>query len=155
MHDLQPLKTWKSELKKNGKIGGDIIIWLKCTKNHNHMMFGSWDIEWDRHNFVIAGHFLPLYFPNSLENQNFDKMKKATGGVIKLHMCTQNHDQMRYASWGMECDRHNFLSFWAIFSLLITPLKNWKIRSLKKWKKQPLIYHHLTLVWHKWQSNDV
>ena len=23
-----------------------------CTKNHNHMMYGSWDIDFDRHNFL-------------------------------------------------------------------------------------------------------
>ena len=37
-------------------------------------------------------------------------------------------------SWNMKCDRHNFLSFWAIFCPF-TPLTTQKIKILKKWKK--------------------
>ena len=48
--------------------------------------------------FVILGHFLPFYSPNNPESQNFEKMKKASGDVIILHMCTKNHDHMMYAS---------------------------------------------------------
>ena len=46
-------------------------------------------------------HFGPIFAlspPNSLANQNFEKMKKASGDVIILHMCTQNHEHMMYAS---------------------------------------------------------
>ena len=48
--------------------------------------------------FVILGHFLPFYPPNNPENQNFEKMKKASGYAIILHMCTINHNHMMYAS---------------------------------------------------------
>ena len=48
--------------------------------------------------FVILGHFLALYPSNNPENQNFEKMKKAPGDVIILHMCTKNHDHMTYVS---------------------------------------------------------
>ena len=42
-----PLKTKKIEiLKKWKKITRDIILHV-CTKNHNHMMYDSWDTEWD------------------------------------------------------------------------------------------------------------
>ena len=54
-------KPKKSELLKNEKKNdGDIII-HKCTKNHNHMRYSSWDTEWNRKNFVLFGHFLPFY----------------------------------------------------------------------------------------------
>ena len=48
--------------------------------------------------FVILGHFLPFYPapPNNLENRNFEKMNGASGDVIILHICTKNHDYMRY-----------------------------------------------------------
>ena len=36
--------------------------------------------------------------PNSLKNQNFEKMKKQPGNTIILHMCTKNDDQMMYGS---------------------------------------------------------
>ena len=36
--------------------------------------------------------------PNNLENQNYEKMKKESGDVIILHMCTKNHDHMMHSS---------------------------------------------------------
>ena len=65
--------------------------------------------------FVILGHFLSFYTPNNLENQNFEKLKKGSRDAIIVHMYTINDNHMMYASWDMECNRHNFLSFWAIF----------------------------------------
>ena len=50
---------------------------------------------------------LPPSRPNDLENQNFEKMKKASGDIIILHLCTQNHNHMN-ASQDMKCNRHNF-----------------------------------------------
>ena len=75
------------------KIKGDIILHM-YTKNHNHIRYSSWDMEWDRM-FVIFDQFLPFHPPNNPQNQNFEKMKKASGGVIILHMCTKNQDHMQ------------------------------------------------------------
>ena len=44
------------------------------------------------------GLFFALLPPNSLKNQNFEKMKKMPGDIIILHMCTKNYDQMMYGS---------------------------------------------------------
>ena len=87
------------------------------------------DIRRETEFFVILDHFWPFY-PNNLGNQNFEKMKKTSGDVIILHMCTKNRHMM-YASWDMECDRHNFLSFWAIF----LPFKPLLTPKIKIWKK--------------------
>ena len=87
--------------------------------------------------------FYPLT-PNNLENQNSEKMKKAPGDVIILHMCTKNHDHMMYASWDVECDRENFLSFGPFFTL--TPLTIQKIKFLKK--KNTWRYYTFTNVYH-------
>ena len=38
--------------KRKEKTPGDIIILRKCTRNNNHMMYGSWDMERDRENFL-------------------------------------------------------------------------------------------------------
>ena len=44
-----PLKTEEIKiLQKMENIAGDIIILHMCTKNHDHMMYSSWDTEWDR-----------------------------------------------------------------------------------------------------------
>ena len=45
------LKTQKIKRKKT--IAGDIIILHKCTKNHTHMRYASWDTMRQTNNFVI------------------------------------------------------------------------------------------------------
>ena len=67
---------------------------------------------------IILCHFSPflLFYPtNNPKNQNFEKMKKALGDIIILHMCTINDNHIMYGSWDMECLRQIFLSFWTIF----------------------------------------
>ena len=47
------LKKIKNQnFEKIKKTVGDIIILHTCTKNHDHMMHGSWDTELDRQNFL-------------------------------------------------------------------------------------------------------
>ena len=44
-----PLKNPKSQnYEKMKENAGDAITLHKCTRNHNHMRCGSWDMEWDR-----------------------------------------------------------------------------------------------------------
>ena len=92
-----PLKT-----PKNRILGGK-----KCWRYHHFT-----------HVYVILGHFLPFYPLTTRKINISKKMKKSSGDVIILHLCTKNHNHMMYASWHMECNRHTFLSFWAIFGLL-------------------------------------
>ena len=40
---LLPQKPQKSKFWKMKNSGGDIITLHVCTKNHNQMMYGSWD----------------------------------------------------------------------------------------------------------------
>ena len=92
--------------------------------------------------------FLPFYLPNNLKNQNFEKLKKATGDIIILHMWTINNSHRMYGSWDIEHDGCNcYFSFWTIFcpfTLRIAP----KMKILKTWKS---IWrcHHLTQVFQK------
>ena len=64
----------------------------------------SYDVEFLRYGvrqttfFVISGHFQHFYPPNKQENQDFEKMKKASADVTVLFMCIKNHDHMIYAS---------------------------------------------------------
>ena len=78
---LKMKKKWMNEKMKKWKkyleVSGDVIILHICTKNHNHIMYGSWDIRHDRQSFfVILGYFL-LFYPNRLKNQ-FIKNEKNT-----------------------------------------------------------------------------
>ena len=48
--------------------------------------------------FYHFGHFLPTYFPNNPENNNFDKSTKTPQDIIMLYMCTINDYHMMYGS---------------------------------------------------------
>ena len=64
--------------EKIKKTPGDITILHMCTISDNHMMYGSWDIERDRQNFLLFWIiFCPFTPPMNPENQNLKKMKKA------------------------------------------------------------------------------
>ena len=71
------MKVWKKKWKqkKKTKTPGDIIL-HKCTKNHDHMLYCTWDMVRDIKLFFILGYFLPFYTPNNLKNQNFKKKVK-------------------------------------------------------------------------------
>ena len=112
-----PLWTQKIKiLKKIKKAPGDIIILQICTINDNHIFvcflrYGSRCAQ----SFVILDNFLLFYIPNNPQNQNFEKMKKASGDIIILHKCNINNNHTMCGSWDMKCDRQNVLSFWTIF----------------------------------------
>ena len=87
----------------------------------------------------------------SQKNQTFEKMKKFAGDIIILHMCTKNHNHMRYSSWDTKWDRI-FCHFGPFFALLTTfPLTTQKKKVLKKLKTKWKC-HHFKLVQQK--KND-
>ena len=96
--------------------------------------------------------FLPFYHHN-LKNQNFKKLKKDSGDIIILRMCTINDNHKMYGSWDMKHEGENFLSFWTIL-YPFTPITTQKIKILKNWKKS-WRYHHFTHMYHKLQSYDI
>ena len=61
---FMPLATQKIKIfRKWKKKPGDIIILNMCTMNDNHMMYGSWDIEHNRPNFLLFRTFFGLLPP--------------------------------------------------------------------------------------------
>ena len=106
--EIKILKKWK-------KTPGDIIILHKCTKNHDHMLYCSWDTAHERCNCYFS--FWAIFCPfNPLTP---GKMKKTPGDIIILHQCAKNHDYMLHCSWDMVYDGCNYyFSFWAIFAVL-------------------------------------
>ena len=77
---------------------GDIIILHKCTTNHDHILYCSWDMACDTCNYYFS--FWAIFCPFMLKKSKFE-MKKAPEDIIILHMCTKNYDQMMYGSWDM------------------------------------------------------
>ena len=123
-----PPNNLKNQNFEKWKKYGDIITLHLRTTNDDHMMYGSWDMEHDRHNFLsLFGYVLLFYAPNNLENQNFEKMKKYT----------KNHDHMPYCSWDMVRDECNcYFSFWVIFPFY--PRNSPRNQNLKKKRKKRL-----------------
>ena len=80
-----------------------IIILHKCIKNHDNMLYCSWNMACDRCNFYFLfwAIFLPFLTPDSLKYQDFKKIikKKPPGDIIILQMCTKIHDQMTKKSY--------------------------------------------------------
>ena len=105
------------------------------------IMYGSWDTEWDRQNFlsfwVIFCPFNTCAPPNVPENQNFGKKKWKCLEILSFctYMCTINEDNMIYGSWNRRYIQQKCLSFWAIL-YPFSPLTTWKIQILKL-KKTP------------------
>ena len=135
------------------KIAGDTIL-LKCTRIHNHMMYGSWDTEWDRHIFLsfwaIFWPFTPLMIPKI---KILKKWKKCLE-ILSFYTCVP---QMKII-WYMIPEKFGateqiFYHFGPFFAL--SPL--WRPRKSKFWKieKNTWRYYHFTYVHHKWLSYDV
>ena len=55
-----PLQTPKIKILINEKICWRCHILHICTKNHNQMVYGSWDTKWDRQNFLS---FWAIFYP--------------------------------------------------------------------------------------------
>ena len=53
-YPFTPITTQIKILKNWKKAHGDVIILHKCTKNHYHMLFCSWDMVHDRCNYYFS-----------------------------------------------------------------------------------------------------
>ena len=119
-----------------------------CEEGGAHLRISVWHLLM---NFCHFAPFFALNLPNNPENQNWEKMKKEFGDVIILHICIKDHHYKMYASSDMECNRHNFLSFWAIscpFTSLLTPkIKNWKKCEMQKMPGD--LTFHICVPWMK------
>ena len=135
------------------KFAGDIIILHMCTKNHNNLMYGSWDMECDRQKFLSLWTVFCSFSPFSrLWTQKikiFKKKKKALEDIIILQVLPINESHMTYGFSDMECNRNNFL-FWAVFCPFTPQPKKSIFEKLKKtcWR-----YHDFAQVYQKsWSS---
>ena len=96
--------------------------------------------------FCHSGPFfalLPTYGPR--KSKFFKKWEKPWRSY---HFTNINDSHMMHGSSDMECNGHNFLSFWTIF-LHFYPPNNPKNQNLKKNEKSAWRYHHFTTVYQK------
>ena len=82
---LQPLDNLENQNFNIEKTPGDIIILHICTINDNHMMYGSWDMECNRQNFLsfwtVFCPFTPLW---TQKIKIFKKVEKIPEDIIIL-----------------------------------------------------------------------
>ena len=102
-------------------------------------MYGSWDIECDRYNFLsfwaISYPFTPPP-PNNPENQNFVKIKN----TWRYHHFTKVYLKWQsYNIWFQWYEvQQDFFCHFGPYFCPFTPLTNQKIKMLKKWRKKHL-----------------
>ena len=102
----------------------DIIILHLCTKNRNHMMFSSWDMMWDRQDFLsLWVIFCPFTSPLKWSQKSifWQNEKKMPGDISLLHMCMINEDHMMYDSWNKRCKTDRFFCHFGVFFVLSRP----------------------------------
>ena len=105
---IRILRTWKKKL--------EISSFYSCVPKTRIIWARVPEIQSETN---VFGHFGSFFTPNNPENQNFEKMKKASGDVMILNLCNKKQDQMVYAI------------LWAIFCPL-TILTTQKVKILKK-----------------------
>ena len=64
---LPPKNLKNQNFEKMKKIPGDIIILYMYTINDNHIIYGSWDMEHERQNFLSFWMIFAL-LPENLKN---------------------------------------------------------------------------------------
>ena len=114
------------------------IILHKCTKNHDHILYCSWDMALDRCNcyfsyWAIFCHFTPLTSP---KNQNIKKMKKTSRDIIILHKCSKSRDHMLYCSMLCNTDIWCMTGVIVIFHFgIFLPFYSLTVQNIKILKK--------------------
>ena len=122
------------------KIAGDIIILHMCTKNHNHMMYGSWDMECDRQNFLSLWTVFALLPPYGPKKSKFWKNEKNTWSYYYFTNVYHKWQSCDVQFFRYRVQQTKFLSFWTVFCPF-TPLTTRKIKILKNWKNAWRYYH--------------
>ena len=72
------LTTWKIKISTMKITPGDIAILHICTSNDNHMIYGSWHMEHNRHNLLS---FRTVW---TQKIKIFQKMEKISENIITL-----------------------------------------------------------------------
>ena len=86
--------------KKKKKMPGDIIL-HKCNKNHDHMLYCSWDMACDVCNcyFSIWDIFFTFTKKQPQKSKWKKKIEKKLLKISSFYTCTKNYDQMMPDIW--------------------------------------------------------
>ena len=146
-----PPKTSKYQnFEKMSKIAGDIIILHECTKNHNHMKYSFWDMEWDRQNVLS---FWAIFF--SLTTRKI-KIFKKWKSIWRCHHFTNVYQKSK--SYGVCFLRYGIQqTIFCHFRPFFVLLSHYWPQKIKIWNKCKRTWRHcpITHVYHKQRSYNV
>ena len=122
-----------------------VFIWR--SYNLQFLKYTAWQTGF----FVILGHFSPLTILTTWTIKILKKWK-TWQEVLSFYTCVQQMMIIHYTVPEIR-SMTDWIFYFGLF-LPFYPLSTWKIKILKK-RKKDWRYHHFTLVYHKWQSYDV
>ena len=109
-------ELWKTRkiriLKKWKKVLLEISSFYTCVPKTTIIWGTVPEIQSETNLFCHFGQFFALppspppptpFHCNNSENQNFEKMEKASGDVIILNLCNKKHDKIMYTYSDVEC----------------------------------------------------
>ena len=118
------------------KFLGDIIILQMCVKNHNYMIYSSWDTEWDRQNILSFWTIFCSFTPLTTRKIKLWKNEKNTWRYY--HFTHAYHKWQSYDVWFKRYEL-----WWKFFFVILDcflpfyPHNNPKNQDFEKMKKIP------------------
>ena len=125
-------------------------------KNHNHMIYGSWDTEWDRQNFLsFWGIFYPFITPlNILKIKILTKIRKIHRDIILLYIYVY-HKWISCDIWFLKYKERQTEIFVILGHFLLFQHPDNLENQNSKIEKNIWWYYHFTRLHHNWQLYDV
>ena len=153
---LSPKNPKNQNVEKMEKNTWRYYHFTTCTVNDNHMMYGSWDMECDRQNFLSFWTIFWPFNPYPLTTQKFKiliKWKKH----LEVSSFYKSVPKSIIICYTVPVIRRMtdviFISHFGLFFALLSPLRAQKIKIKKKNEKNAWRYHHFRHVYQKLWSH--
>ena len=130
--------------QKMNKMPGDIIILHKCTKNHDYLLYCSWDMGRDRCNcsFSFWAIFCP-FTPLTAQKMNIPKkLKKKHLEISSFYTIVPKIMMTGYTVPEIWRTTDVIIFHFGQFFAFLPPPNSPKNDHFKKIKKNPWRYHH-------------
>ena len=118
-----------------------------CTKNHDHMVYSSWCMG-ATHNFLSFWVIFCPFIPLTNQKAKILKKYKKTREILSFYICLPQMTIIWCKVPEIWSTTGKVFSHFGPFFVLLLKNQNFE-------KKEKAWSHHLTLVYHKWQSHDV
>ena len=132
------------KISKKFKKRLEISSFYKCTKNHDHRLYCSWDMVCDGCNcFWFWAIFYP-FTPYQPKKCKFQKMKFTQVYIPKIMIIC-----MLYCSWDMVCVMDVIVFHFGLFFTLLTPTSPKNV-NFKKWNLHRCTKNHDHMLYCSW-----